>query len=106
MLCGSLGLAGCDATESSSSAEQGSSVSSKGLQYTLLENGTYEVSGLGTCTDTELVIPATYNGKAVITIGNYAFDSCDSLTSVYYKGTESDWANISIGYYNLTDATR
>ena len=45
---------------------------------------------------------------SVTTIGSFAFKGCNSLTAVYYKGTASDWENISIDYYNdsLTDATR
>ena len=37
-----------------------------------------------------------------------AFCYCDSLTSVYYKGTAEDWSGISIGSENppLTNATR
>ena len=31
-------------------------------------------------------------------IGNYAFDSCESLSDVYYGGTEEQWSGISIGY--------
>ena len=38
-------------------------VASEGLKYKLLDNDTYEVSGIGECTDTEIVIPATYEGK-------------------------------------------
>ena len=47
-------------------------------------------------------------GDSVTSIGDYAFDGCRSLTEVYYKGTVSDWENISIGYSNsdLTNATR
>ena len=42
------------------------------------------------------------------TIDWYAFDGCDSLNTVYYTGTESEWNTISIGPYNsdLTNATR
>ena len=42
----------------------------------------YIVSGIGTCTDTDIVIPDTYNGLPVTTIGYDAFFNCDSLTSV------------------------
>ena len=55
---------------------------SKGLEFMLLNDDTYEVSGLGGCTDTELVIPRKYNDKPVTAIGFNAFGDCDSLTSV------------------------
>ena len=56
--------------------------SSKGLEFTLLDDGAYEVSGLGSCTDTEIVIPSVYNDKPVTVIGFKAFDGCSGLTSV------------------------
>ena len=56
---------------------------SEGLEYQLSEDGTfYIVTGIGTCVDTELVIPDTYEGLPVTDINFYAFDSCTSLTSV------------------------
>ena len=55
---------------------------SKGLAYTLNADGTYSVSGIGTCTDKAVVIPATYNGKAVTAIGSYAFKRCTDLTNI------------------------
>ena len=55
---------------------------SKGLEFVLLNNDTYEVSGLGGCTNTEIVIPRKYNDKPVTAIGFNAFGNCDSLTSV------------------------
>jgi len=48
-------------------------------------------------------------GNSVETIGGAAFSFCDSLASVYYKGTPAEWNEISISYYNnenLTNATR
>lgn len=44
----------------------------------------------------------------VTSIGTHAFYGCTSLDVVYYGGTESDWAEISIGDSNndLTAATR
>ena len=41
------------------------------------------------------------------TIGESAFESCDSLTDVYYGSTEEDWNKIAIGYDNdyLINAT-
>ena len=56
---------------------------SEGLKYALNYDGvSYTVSGIGSCTDTEVVIPASYKGLPVTTIGSYAFSSCTSLTSV------------------------
>ncbi len=44
---------------------------------------------------------------SVASIGDDAFYSCTGLTDVYYGGSETDWAAISIGNYNtrLTNAT-
>jgi hypothetical protein len=56
---------------------------SKGLDYTLYYDGnSYSVSGIGTCKDTNLIIPSMFNGKPVTSIGDYAFQNCKSLTSV------------------------
>lgn len=55
---------------------------SRGLSFTLLSNDTYQVSGIGTCKDTNLIIQDEYNGKAVTSIGNYAFSGCSSLKSI------------------------
>ena len=46
---------------------------SKGLAFTLLDDGTYEVSGIGSCTDTEIIISSVYNDKPVTSIGDSAF---------------------------------
>ena len=56
---------------------------SEGLGYSLNSDGTgYTVTGIGTCTDTELIIPSEYNAKPVTSIGNAAFIGCTGLTSV------------------------
>ena len=55
---------------------------SEGLKFTSKGDGTCYVSGIGTCTDTDIVIPSTYNGLPVTSIGNYAFYGCSSLTGV------------------------
>lgn len=47
--------------------------------------------------------------NGVTSIGQNTFAGCLFLTSVYYKGTENDWSNISIdsdNNFNFTDATR
>ena len=47
-------------------------------------------------------------GEGISVIGDRAFESCSAIKNVYYKGTESTWAEISIGTFNekLTKATR
>lgn len=81
---------------------------SLGLAFTLLDDGTYEVSGIGSCTDTEIVILSVYNDKPVTSIGNYAFDGCSGLKTVFYQGSAEQWSKISIDSYNgyLKNATR
>ena len=56
---------------------------SEGLGYSLNSDGTgYTVTGIGTCTDTELVIPSKHNSKPVTSIGYEAFRGCTGLTSI------------------------
>ena len=56
---------------------------SEGLKFTLNNDGlSYSVTGIGTCTDTDVVIPDTYEGLPVTSIGNGAFKRCESMTSI------------------------
>lgn len=56
---------------------------SQDLEYTLSSSGTsYVVSGIGSCVDSDIIIPANYKGKPVTSIGGRAFSGCSSLTSV------------------------
>jgi hypothetical protein len=56
---------------------------SQGLDYTLSDDGTYySVTGIGTCEDTDIIIPKEYKGLPVTGIYDYAFEGCSSLTSV------------------------
>ena len=62
--------------------------SSQGLKYTLSTDGTYYiVSGIGTCTDTDIVIPDTYENLPVTIIGGYAFQNGSGLTSITIPNT-------------------
>ncbi|MCI7769973.1 MAG: leucine-rich repeat domain-containing protein [Christensenellaceae bacterium] len=55
----------------------------QGLAYTLNnDKKSYTVTGIGTATDVDLIIPSSYNGFPVTGIDSWAFFNCDSLTSV------------------------
>ena len=55
---------------------------SQGLDIISNQNGTCRVNSIGTCTDTTIVIPPTYNGDRVTYIWGFAFRNCTELTSV------------------------
>ena len=56
---------------------------SEGLAYKVNEDGkTCSITGQGTCTDKDIVIPWEIDGYRVTSIGGRAFDSCSSLTSI------------------------
>ena len=61
------------------------SIVREGLKYTLLGDGTYSVA-IGTCREKDIVIPETYNGKAVTVIANRGFIGSD-ITSVVLPQT-------------------
>lgn len=93
---------------------------SDGLKYTLASNGNLIVTGIGSCTDEEIVIPEVYEGKKVTQIANEAFKSnsiksvkilgkldrigdlafagCASLESIYYGGTKAEWESLEKGH--------
>ena len=53
-----------------------------GLSYTLINNGTAYSVSRGTATATTVVIPATYNGRPVLTIANDGFTGYSTMTSI------------------------
>ena len=55
---------------------------SKGLEFSLYEDGSSYIVYCGTCTEKDVVIPSIYNDLPVSGIGDNAFDCCASLTSV------------------------
>ncbi len=58
-------------------------LSSKGLLYTSLGNGTCLVSGIGTCTDSVVIIPEkSPEGDTIVGIGSYAFRGCMRLRGI------------------------
>lgn len=55
----------------------------QGLEYTLNDDmESYTVTGIGTATDLDLIIPFSYNGFPVTGIGSWAFKNCTSFTNV------------------------
>ena len=97
-------------------------LASEGLDMVLISEGEYTVSGIGTCTDTEILIPTTYNDLPVVSveasaflnntaitsvvlpdgitsIGENAFNGCESLTSVTF-GKNSQLSSIGPGAFN------
>ena len=56
---------------------------SQGLEFALnVDETSYSVTWIGTCTDTDVVIPSMHQGAPVTTIGERAFSYCSNLTSV------------------------
>ncbi len=80
---------------------------SQGLAYTLnKETNTYTVTGIDTCTDTEIVIPSKYEGLPVTSIGYKAFRGCTSLTSITItEGVTSIGVYAFYGCTSLTSIT-
>ena len=78
------------------------STPSQGLEFTLNDDGkSYSVTGIGTCKDTNVVIPATYNNKPVTSIGDMAFTDCDSLTNITIPDSVT---SIGIGVLMMCDS--
>lgn len=95
----------------------GINMPSEGLEYILINDDEYEVCSIGKCEDTQIIIPSTYEGKPVTSIGcnafydnqnltevvipasiksinEWAFTFCDNLTKVNYLGSIDEWAQI------------
>ncbi|MCD8309353.1 MAG: leucine-rich repeat domain-containing protein, partial [Clostridia bacterium] len=80
---------------------------SEGLEYTLSDDETYYiVSGIGDCTDTDIVIPSSYNGLPVEAIGSSAFQNCTSLKSITIPNSVTDINEYAFGgCISLTSVT-
>ena len=80
--------------------------STAGLSYRVNDDGTTcTVTGIGTCTDTQLFIGGTIDGYTVTAIGAWAFEGC-SLRSVTISDSVTDIGHGAFSACsNLTDIT-
>ena len=81
--------------------------SSDGLAFSSNGDGTCSVIGIGTCTDTEIIIPKTSpDGDMVVSIGENAFFWCHNLTSVVIPNTVTKIGKLAfVICENLTSIT-
>ena len=65
-------------------------ISSAGLAFELSDDETYYlVSGIGECTEADIIISCVHQGKPVKGVKTFAFRDCNTITSVYLdKGIE------------------
>ena len=76
----SIAFISCEEEEKTTSSSRSES---QGLEFKLHpESNAYIVTGIGTCADTNIVIPNTYENKPVTAIGAKAFKDCSSLESI------------------------
>lgn len=73
------------------------------LNYTIKENGTFEVADVGSYTDPELEIPDEHDGRAVTSIGDYAFMHKVELTHVTIPASVTSIGNSA--FYWCTSLT-
>ena len=60
-------------------------LSSKGLEFTPLGNGTCYVTGIGSCRDTAVILPyISPEGDRVVGIGDYAFRNCTYMREIAF----------------------
>ena len=72
---------------------------SEGLVYSL-NGGAYTVGGIGSCTDTDVIIPSSFEGIPVTSIGGNAFYNCSTITSVVIPESVT-----YIGYSSFSNCT-
>ncbi len=97
------GNAGASSDSSSDSAQ--TPPATQGLKYTL-KNDVYSVTGIGTATDSNIIIPRIYNNRPVTSIGNRAFQNCKGITSVSIGDAVTSIESFAFGdCENLTSVT-
>lgn len=80
-------------------SEEGNVPSSEGLNYLSNFDGTCAVTGIGTCTDTDIVIPAVSpSGDSVTSIYRQAFFNCSSIESVTIPASVTEIGDNAFGF--------
>lgn len=81
-------------------------VDQNGLKYTLNGLGSYSVTGIGTCTNTDIVIPSKVKGRPVTGISHNAFENCTSLRSIVIPDSVTNIGDHAFGHCtSLTSIT-
>ena len=63
-------------------------IGSEGLAYEVNSDGTTcTITGIGNCTDSDVVIPSTIDGKTVTKIGTRAFSGLENITNIKIPDT-------------------
>ena len=74
---------------------------SEGLSYVSNGNGTTcTLTGMGTCSDTDLVIPKTHNGMTVTAIGDWAFEISSCYTELGAVELSNSITTIGMGAFD------
>ncbi len=74
----------------------------EGLEYELSNSGAYYiVTGIGTATDKDIVVPYTHNDIPIYSIANNAFENCQQITSIVLPDSISNIG--SRAFYGCTN---
>ncbi len=97
---------GYSVTEDMTLTAKWDKITSGELDYSLYGYGFYTVRGIGACTDSNIIIPDTYNGLPVKEIVDYAFSHKTNITSITIPNSISSIGTQAfIGCTNLTSLT-
>ncbi len=94
-------------TDADTDSDVGNQDASEGLKFTSNGDGTCTISGIGTCKDTDIVIPKVApSGEAVVRIGENAFCDYHDLTSITIPDSVTSIGDFAFtNCFNLTSIT-